>query len=300
MATTATNEPLIPSGGSLLIAWQLKGKHVLIVGGGDVASTRVESLLVTDAHLTVLSPAAGLCGRTQELLLQYPHRTTHHDRLFAGKVELENVDMVLTAIDDVDKSREIVELCRAQRIPVNAADIPDCCDFYFGAQIRDGPLQIMISTNGNGPKIASLIKGKLKRALSGREGLAIERIGRLREMLKERAPGVGGEVGKKRMEWMSSICTQWDMKNFAQLSEDDMAKVLDLGWSMGTVPSTTEVFGSKSCSLPTPSVPSEKLSGGFETSSNSKPTQYLLPLAIGFTVGVLTTFSTSTLRSRWT
>ena len=45
------------AGGSLLLAWQLKDKNVLIVGGGDVASGRIESVLVADAHITLISPS---------------------------------------------------------------------------------------------------------------------------------------------------------------------------------------------------------------------------------------------------
>jgi precorrin-2 dehydrogenase / sirohydrochlorin ferrochelatase len=289
--------PLIPAGGSLLIAWQLKNKNVLIVGGGEVASTRVESLLVTDAHLIVLSPTDGLCERTTELIKQYPARVTHHDRLFGGDSELQNVDMVLTAIDDVVQSQEIVDLCRERRIPVNAADIPDCCDFYFGAQIRDGPLQIMISTNGNGPKVASLIKSKLQKSLSGNEGKAIEKIGRLREMLKERAPGVGGPVGRRRMKWMSQVCTQWDLASFAQLDEASMKKMLDLGWPTNHVPSRTEVFGIRSSTL-LPARASEALHDRTAARDISTSTKFILPLAVGFTVGVFSTFVISALRRR--
>ncbi|TRM62630.1 hypothetical protein BD626DRAFT_497986 [Schizophyllum amplum] len=208
MSERQESETPVAQGGSLLIAWQLKDKHVLIVGGGDVASQRIDSLITTDATITLLSPQKGL------------HR----------------MDMVLTAIDDVNKSREIVELARKQRIPANAADIPDLCDFYFGAQVRDGPLQIMISTNGNGPKLAALIKERIRDALSGSEGAAIEKVGQLRAMLRERAPGVGGGLGKRRMKWMSSLCSQWALEDLMHLDETTMDTLLDEGWEKNEVP----------------------------------------------------------------
>lgn len=179
-------------GGSLLIAWQLKDKRVLIVGGGVVASQRIESLLVTDALITIIAPAEGLQVRTKELISEHSSRVVHFDRRFSGADDLDGVDMALTALDDNKLSEEIVHLCRERRIPVNVADIPPLCDFYFGAQIRDGPLQIMISTNGSGPRIAALIRTKLQEGLTGQEGRAIEKVGALRDKLKERVPGVGG------------------------------------------------------------------------------------------------------------
>ncbi|KAK7020516.1 putative NAD(P)-binding-domain-containing protein [Favolaschia claudopus] len=230
-------------GGSLLIAWQLKDKNVLIVGGGEVASQRIESILTTDAHITVLAPANGLHHRVKEFIDLYPTRITYYDRRFSGPDELRDMNMVLTALDDVDRSREICEMCGKDKVPVNAADIPDLCDFYFGAQIRDGPLQIMISTNGNGPRMAALMKKKVLSALSGREGEAIEKVGGLRARLKERAPGVGGALGRKRMKWMSEVCNVWEVEDLTQLDDALIAKLLDEGWDKDCVPTLDQLKG---------------------------------------------------------
>ncbi|KAF9234770.1 siroheme synthase [Melanogaster broomeanus] len=229
-------------GGSLLLAWQLKNKHVLIVGGGDVASGRIESVLVTDAHITIICPSTGLHPLTKQYINgAYP--ITYHDRLFGGAEDLTGVDMVLTAIDDVAQSRIICSLCREHKIPVNVADIPESCDFYFGSQIRDGPLQIMISTNGQSPKLANIIRRKIENSLPEHVGDAIERVGELRSKLRERAPGVGGEVGKRRMRWMIDVCTSWEMEELSLLDNDMMERLLDDGWEKNAVPSPEEVGG---------------------------------------------------------
>jgi precorrin-2 dehydrogenase/sirohydrochlorin ferrochelatase len=36
MAETTSNYPAVQGGGSLIIAWQVKGKKVVVVGGGEV------------------------------------------------------------------------------------------------------------------------------------------------------------------------------------------------------------------------------------------------------------------------
>ncbi|KAF5389799.1 hypothetical protein D9757_003723 [Collybiopsis confluens] len=233
------------SGGSLMVAWQLKGKRVLLVGGGEVASQRVEHLLGADAHITILCPEKGLSSTTKQYINANPHRILYYDRRFTGPVELHKMDLVLTALDSPAVSREIVELCRKAKIPVNAADIPDLCDFYFGAQIRDGPLQIMISSNGNGPRIAALIKDKVRASLEGYEGLAILKIGQLRAQLKERVPEVGGAIGRKRMKWMSKICNEWSLKDFTVLDDGMIQKLLDEGWEKNRVPTFEEISGGK-------------------------------------------------------
>ena len=257
-------------GGSLLIAWQLKDKNVLIVGGGEVAAQRLESILTADANITLLSPEKGLHPLTKRIITLRQDRITHHDRKFQEPGELDNMDMVLTAIDDNELSHRIVMICRERHIPVNAADIPNLCDFYFGAQIRDGPLQIMISTNGNGPRMAALIKARLQTGLSGFEGEAIVKVGQLRNKLKERAPEVGGPLGRERMKWMTNLCNQWEMEDFTLLDEVMMDNLLDEGWEKGRrVPTVQEVGGR------------QKLRKAIEFQ--------FLPLATAFLVGVITT-----------
>ncbi|KAI0637240.1 siroheme synthase [Trametes polyzona] len=256
-------------GGSLLLAWQLKDKHVLIVGSGDVASGRIESVLVADARITLVAPRAGLNPLTQ-WFIDHSDRITYHDRLFSGPEDLAGVDMVLTAIDDVEASRKICALCRERKIPVNVADIPPSCDFYFGSQIRSGPLQIMISTNGRSPKLANIIRRKIEECIPEHAGEAIEKVGELRSKLKVRAPGVGGDVGRRRMRWMVDICSSWDMEELALLDDKMMARLLDEGWEKNQVPKLEDIGGhaKKSAS---------------HTLENGGP---LVPTALGFVAGV--------------
>lgn len=261
-------EPQSTGGRSLLIAWQLKGKNVLIIGGGEVAAQRIESILTTDAHVAIISPANSLHARTQSFISARSDRITHHDRLFAGPEELNDMDMVLTAVDDAILSKEICQMCRKAKIPVNAADLPELCDFYFGAQIRDGPLQIMISTNGSGPRMSHLIKKKLMNALSGIEGEAIARLGELRSRLKTRAPGVGGTVSKQRMKWVTSLCDTWDMEELVLLDDTMMEQLLEEGWEKNCVPTFEQL-------------------GGHRTTPILLNTIVTWPSAIGFTTGAI-------------
>ncbi|KAI0340667.1 siroheme synthase [Trametopsis cervina] len=267
------------TGGSMLLAWQLKDKHVLIVGGGDVASGRIESVLVADARITLISPKDGLHKLTKEFI-EATDRITYHDRTFAGPADLGGVDMVLTAIDDVEKSREICALCRERKIPVNVADIPPSCDFYFGSQIRSGPLQIMISTNGQSPKLANIIRRKIEESIPDNAGEAIEKVGQLRSKLRERAPGVGGELGKKRMRWMIDVCNSWEIDDLALLDDEMMIKLLDNGWENNRVPKLEEVG------------PHAKRTQAASAGSSTLPFTPLVPMMLGFFAGVAVTAAT--------
>lgn len=107
--------------------------------------------------------------------------------------------MVLTAVDDPEASTRIWKLCKEKRIPVNVADVPPECDFYFGSVHRDGPLQIMVSTNGKGPRLAHAIRTYIARLLPKQAGKAIDSVGELRVKLRRMVPSP--EEGPKRMAW---------------------------------------------------------------------------------------------------
>ncbi len=227
--------------GSLLIAWQLRDKHALVVGGGHVAASRIQHVLAAGANLTVVSPAEGLNEETRSLIDNSHNNIAFRDRVFLS-TDLDNMDMVLTAIDDVELSRQIGVSCKARRIPVNVADDPSYCDFYFGSQIRQGPLQIMVSTNGKSPKLANIVRKRIEESIPEGAGEAIERVGVLREKLKERAPGVGGDVSKRRMKWIVDLCTSWDLDDLAGLDDGRIEKLLDEGWERNAVPSRAEMM----------------------------------------------------------
>jgi len=234
--------------------WQLAHKIVLIVGAGEVASSRLQSVLSAGAIVRLVAPAdGGIHPLIIRLIAEHPHKITHYDRCFTESDLACDVHIVLTAIDDVQTSQHIAQLCREKRIPVNAADIPPSCDFYFGSQIRRGPLQIMVSTNGKGPKLANLIRRRLENALPDRVEKAIDNVGVLRVKLRSRAPGVGGELSQRRMKWMTEVCTSWDLEQLADLDESMADRLLDEGWEHSTVPSFAAL--SQRASLPVHSWP---------------------------------------------
>lgn len=113
--------------------------------------------------------------------------------------------MVLTAIDEPEASTQIWKLCKEKRIAANIADVPPECDFYFGSVHRDGPLQIMVSTNGNGPKMANIVRRRIASSLPPNIGDAIAKVGMLRKKLRVLVPE--NDEGPKRMQWYGAIIT---------------------------------------------------------------------------------------------
>ncbi|KAL8947513.1 MAG: hypothetical protein Q9222_006218, partial [Ikaeria aurantiellina] len=225
----------IEGGGSLILAWQIKGKRVLVVGGGEVAAGRILNVLNADAKVTVVSPREGLndevAHRVDEKQVDYV------DRKFEPS-DLDDADMVLTAIDDPEASTTIWKLCKEKKVAANIADVPPECDFYFGSVHRDGPLQIMVSTNGNGPKLASIVRKQIAANLPDNIGAAIQKVGMLRRKLRKVAPAT--EEGPKRMQWMSKVCESWSLEDLVEMDEEDMEKLLE-SYRPGEIPSFDRV-----------------------------------------------------------
>jgi precorrin-2 dehydrogenase/sirohydrochlorin ferrochelatase len=147
---------------------------------------------------------------------------------------LTKYHMVMTAIDDNPLSKSICLECRAKGVLVNIADVPPLCDFYFAAQFRRGPLQVMLSTGGMGPRIGALVRDRVEKVLPDNLEDAINGVGELRKDLRKRAPGVGGALGQKRMDWMKSISETWSLEQLEDLNEAEVrSRVLDKGWGEG-------------------------------------------------------------------
>lgn len=165
----------------------------------------------------------------------------------------------------------------------NVADVPPECDFYFGSMIRQGPLQILFSTSGKGPRLAARIRAATERAISPHAGSAISVIGELRSRLRARAPGVGGALGAKRMGWMIKVCDAWTLEELSGMKEDEMEAIL-AGWAEGKVVTKQQLmpwwrrvpFKDEWRRCPY----SQKLDGS-----------WLLPATLGFGCGVVTCFA---------
>ncbi|CAF9921553.1 MAG: Bifunctional dehydrogenase and ferrochelatase [Alectoria fallacina] len=247
--------PPVKGGGSLILAWQIRNKRVLVVGGGEVsplhllsliqqwrltnvckvAAGRILNVLDADAKVTLISPRDGL---NPEVAYRVEKgQVDYRDRKFEPS-DLDNVDMVLTAIDDPEASTSIWKLCKEKKIAANIADVPPECDFYFGSVHRDGLLQIMVSTNGNGPKLASIVRKQIAQNLPKNIGAAVQKVGTLRKKLRKVAPDI--EEGPKRMGWMKRVCEQWSLEDLVEMDEQDMETLLGF-YKPNAVPTFEEI-----------------------------------------------------------
>lgn len=178
------------------VCLDLQGKPVLVVGGGTVATRKVQNLLKFGARVTVVSPEFSnairkLAKRKKVRAITSP---------YSSKV-LNGTELAIAATDDNNINRAISRDCKKRRILVNVIDQPELCTFIAPAIMKRGSLVIAISTAGAGPMLARLIREKLQK-MFGNEYAALLRAMAAR---RKKVQKTLGTMQQKRNYWRKFI-----------------------------------------------------------------------------------------------
>jgi len=144
---------------------RLRGRRVLVVGGGKVAEGKILGLLDTAATIQVVALEAS--QRVREWATS--GRLALAERGFQTS-DLEGVLLAVVAAAAAPVRERVFAEARARGILVNVVDVPGQCDFFYPAVVRRGDLQIAISTSGQSPSLAQRLRQQLEGQLG--EGYA--------------------------------------------------------------------------------------------------------------------------------
>ncbi len=134
----------------------LKGRKVLVVGGGSVALRKVEKLLKYSARVVLVSM------NLDPALREYvDSRKVEYLGPGFNEGQMDNIFMVIAATDDPELNHRISLLAERRNILVNAVDQPLDCNFIVPSVVKRGDLTIAISTSGKSPAFAKRIREKL-------------------------------------------------------------------------------------------------------------------------------------------
>ncbi len=167
----------------LPIFLDLHDRPVLLVGGGLVALEKLHKLVATGARLTAV--ATVFHPDTLALLTAYG-AAIHHRGVIAADMVGQSV--VISAVNDPATHRAVALLAHREGVLVNTVDAPASADFFFGAQVERGPLQIAISTHGLFPGVARAIRQWLEEFLPDEISPEFEDLVRLRQSVKAHIP----------------------------------------------------------------------------------------------------------------
>jgi len=141
--------------------FRVEGKNVAVIGNGDEALAKVRLLLNTRASITLIAeaPEAALVDLVRQ------NGVAHLPRAFEPGLIADAV-LVFAATGNAAQDRAIAASARALKIPVNAVDQPDQCDFYTPALVNRAPVAVAIGTEGAGPVLGQMIRAQVDQMLS--------------------------------------------------------------------------------------------------------------------------------------
>ena len=147
---------------NMIIDLNLKGKQVLIVGGGVESSRKVEALLSQQCNITVVAEKVekAIKDHAEKGKIFLELRKIHNVDAIN---KFKSVDLILATTDDRKLNREIVLFGKSHRCYVYAADDPHVSDFSHPSVINiDDTVQVAISTGGRSPLMGKALREKVE------------------------------------------------------------------------------------------------------------------------------------------
>lgn len=167
------------------VCLDIKDRPCLVVGGGQVGTRKVKTLMACGARVTVVSPVVSdqvaEWARLGKIVL--------HQRAY-GSSDLASVFLVIGATDDQALNRRIHrDAEQAQRL-CNIADQPALCNFILPSVINQGDLMVTISTSGRSPAFAKHLRRQLQDQFGPEYSCFLDLMGAIRARLlqTEHAP----------------------------------------------------------------------------------------------------------------
>lgn len=146
--------PLLP------LFTDLRGRGVLVVGGGVVARRKIAMLLEAGAAVIVAADAP-----EPELRAWIDAGRVRWLQGAFDRAWLDDVWLVVAASRDSTLNRNVAEAAHARRIFVNAVDDATASSVHVPARVRRGHLQVAISTGGAAPVLAQRMRERLEAEL---------------------------------------------------------------------------------------------------------------------------------------
>ena len=169
---------------------KLQGRPVLVIGGGEVALRKARLLSDAGARLRVVAPE--IRSELQELAGAEGIALRGY-----ASCDLQGVALVIAATDDETLNARISAEAQAQGIPVNVVDAPALCSVIFPAIVDRSPLIVAVSSGGDAPVLARLIRAKIETWIPATYGQLANLGKRFRERVKQLFP----DVQQRRVFW---------------------------------------------------------------------------------------------------
>ncbi|ABX12407.1 precorrin-2 dehydrogenase/sirohydrochlorin ferrochelatase family protein [Nitrosopumilus maritimus] len=143
----------------MIVDLNLQGKSVIVIGGGNEAQKRINSLIKEKCNIIVISnkvtPQISRLVKSKKIQLK---KQNIQDTKFISKLK---PDIIITTTDDKKLNQKIINIGKKKKIITYSSDNPDESDFSNPAIIDfEKMIQIAIFTGGRSPAMSKKLKRK--------------------------------------------------------------------------------------------------------------------------------------------
>lgn len=170
----------------------LRGRLVLVVGGGDIALRKARLLTEAGARLRVVAleiepELVGLLEQQGGEALLQGYQTG----------QLDGAQLVIAATDDAALNARVSRDAQARSLPVNAVDAPEHCTVIFPAIVDRSPLVVAVSSGGHAPVLSRLTRARIETLFPHSWGRLAQLAQRFRSQVKAAFP----TINQRRVFW---------------------------------------------------------------------------------------------------
>ena len=184
----------------------------LIVGAGEIAARKLELIMKTPAHITVVAPWA--CETVKRLAKN--EKVTLIEREFIDS-DLTDKDMVFIATDKSETNQAIHDLAREQIVLVNVVDNTPLCQFITPSIVDRSPIIIAMSSGGVAPVLLRYLRQKLETVLPAN----LSKLGAFSEKFREKVKQSLNGVTARRYFWEDVL--DGDIAEMVEKGQDSKA-----------------------------------------------------------------------------
>ncbi len=172
-----------------------------MVGGGNVALRKINTLLDYESQITVIAPdpVEKIEYYAQKGILKLEKRKYKAP-------EASSYGLAISASNDKTVNQLVAKDCRTAGVPVNVVDTPALCDFTFSAVVKRDCLTVAVSSDGKAPFLA----------------------GHLRLILENVFPENWNKIAKIAASFRKKVIRRW--KNEPQKKMESYERFLNADW----------------------------------------------------------------------
>ena len=143
----------------------LENKKVLVIGGGKVATKKIEKILEYGADITVVTENV-----VEEKLLKLENvKIENNQKIENDKAKIEKLVkgyfLVIAATDNEELNENIANVCDSNGMLVNNVSSKIKMNAMFGGIVKNSEFQIAISTSGKNCKRSRAMKSEIQKVL---------------------------------------------------------------------------------------------------------------------------------------